>query len=133
MSAAAGNTPVLSGRNIIALSGMQPGGRRLVKGMMRPGVLLVESARQFDHDSASSRKPVSIVIVACPGDDLSAARHLYSAAVDMSVLVTAILIRDDNDMLAAISADASLQSVSDIIVNTPDPGCIEDILDTMIG
>lgn len=117
----------------IALLGMSPGGRQLAVRSKRPGVALVNTLQELNelalNSSGASRQLHSIVIVARPGDDLSIAGQIYTLAVNLHILVTAILIHDTG--AATHGTGAGLQTVSDIIVHSPDAGCIGDMLDTM--
>ena len=133
MTGVPGDPVVQSGST--ALFGMPPGGRRLTAQSTRPGVALVNTLQELNelalNASGASRPLRSIVIVARPGDDLSIAGQIYTLAVNLHILVTAILIHDIGT--ATGNTGAGVQTVSDIIVHSADAGCIGDMLDTMTG
>lgn len=126
-------SPVAQPAGNIALFGMVPGGRRLAEQSSYPGVAVTTTLQELNELALVStedyRRLHSIVIVACPGDDLSVTGQIYTLATNLHILVTAILIHDTGS--TGDNSDFTLQRVSDIIVHSPDAGCIDDILGTM--
>lgn len=128
----------LSG-STVALFGMEPRGRMLACGAVRKGVALLDRADELEKLAAqpgngTSRHLQSIIIVACPGDDMSPVPAIYNHAIELHKLVTVIVInRPEHGVVEHRGTSGILQGSSDIIVITPDQTCLDHMLELAVA
>lgn len=123
----------------VALFGMEPRGRLLASAALRSGVALLDHADELGKLAAQpgngiSRHLQSIIIVACPGDDMSPVPAIYNRAIELHKLVTVIVInRSEHGVIEHGGASGILQGSSDIIVITPDQTCLDHMLELAVA
>jgi len=123
----------------VALFGMEPRGRVLAAGAVRKGVALLDHAVELDKLAAqpgngTSRHLQSIIIVVCPGDDMSPVPFIYNRAIELHKLVTVIVInRSEHGVAKHSGSSGILQGSSDIIVITPDQTCLDHMLELAVA
>jgi hypothetical protein len=123
----------------VALFGMEPRGRQIACGAVRKGVALLDHADELEKLAAqpgngTSRHLQSIIIAACPGDDLSPVPAIYNRAIELHKLVTVIVInRSEHADVEQPGSAGILQGASDIIVITPDQTCLDHMLELAVA
>jgi hypothetical protein len=123
----------------VALFGMHPSGYALAAGAARDGVRLFRDVNELGGAAKQAGNGVdrgykSIMLVACPGDDLAGVPAIYKLAVELRLLVTAIVITGPGaGNVEGGDANPVLQQGSDIIIITPDATCLDHMLDAAVG
>jgi len=123
----------------VALFGMEPRGRMLASGAVRKGVALLDRADDLEKLAAqqcngTSQHLQSIIIVVCPGDDMSPVPSIYNRAIELHKLVTVIVInRPEHGVVEHSGTSGILQGSSDIIVITPDQTCLDHMLELAVA
>lgn len=130
----------VAGRNVV-LYGATPNGRHLVSTIDKKEVYIVNSTSELNgfistENNSDKEKSVninSIIIVACPGDDVSAARDIYIIATKLKVLITTIVIYNSCCMpINNFSSLPDLRASSDMLIMTSDKNYLEYFLDCLL-
>ena len=120
------NLPAPAGRSIV-LFGSVPNGQKITAGVKRKGVYVVNSISELNEraslgrntDKSNIKQINSIIILACSGDDISAAPDIYKIASNINVLVTTIIIYKSCCIpISNLSVLSELRASSDMVVIT---------------
>ena len=128
----------LSG-STVALFGMEPHGRILASEAMRKGVALLDHADELEtlvaqSGNGTSKHLQSIIIVACPGDDMTPVLTIYNRAIELRKLVTVIVIKlPEQGNIQGSGSSGILQGSSDVIVITADQTCLDHMLELAVA
>jgi hypothetical protein len=127
----------------LALYGAGPRGKNIVSNVSRKDLCIVTSLEEIyritcNQTGAKSQKGEnkrvgSIVIIACPGDDLSLVSDIYSLATELKILVTAIIITDSECRPTSHSESLSvIRRCSDSVVVTSDLTYLQYMLECVL-
>lgn len=123
----------------VALFGMEPHGHLHATRVVRKGVALLDHANELDKHATQSgngmsRYLQSIIIVACPGDDMTPVLAIYNRAIELHKLVTVVVIkRPEYGDIQRSGSNAILQGASDIMVITQDQTCLDYMLELAVA
>ena len=129
-------------RRKIVLFASVPSAQKIVAGIEKKWVDLLYSIIDLnDHlslqrnqeENKNSTKLNSIIIIACPGDDISAVTDIYEFAVNKNILVTTIIVYKSSCMpISNFKSLAKLRASSDMLVITSDENYLEFMLQCLL-
>ena len=129
-------------RRKMVLFASAPSAQKIVASIEKKGVHLLHSISDLnDHsslqpDQANTKNSTninSIIILACPGDDISAVTDIYEFAVNKNLLVTTIIVYKSSCMpISNFKSLAKLRASSDMVVITSDENYLEYMLECLL-
>lgn len=125
----------------MVLHGLKPGGLDIAGRIYNPGVYFTNSFGQL-HDyikgEGSKLETIlnrinSIIVAACPGDDLSDLPNIYRLAQDINVLLSIVVLLPKNQCLRdnPPSALTILQNFSDMLILTSDETYLQYMIECL--
>jgi hypothetical protein len=126
----------------LALYGAAPRGKKIASKVARNDVRVVTSLEHLYEITAYKKEGEysrdhghigSIVVIVCPGDELTVVSGIYSLATELKILVTAIIVTDSG--CKAISHSESLNLLrksSDSVVITSDETYLQYMLECVL-